>query len=372
MKRPARICPSKNPYISEGSESEWPAGLPMPKVLFRRRQQLPPNEHLELVCRVERTGVVGDVIFDLRHPKLDPMDWTAESLLRNEEEQSRCPGRPFLWFPWYGEYRLELPESRARLAANGKSLSKVRKVALEKEFSPEQIVCRGDTISLRQVDPEDLTGFGMRDVVQGETVRLALLEITRSERTVISVETPLRFFSRRASTQMNSVNRALSRIRTMIKDASNTGTIRRIAAEAECIGAMIHSRIHSDRATAELEDIASLSILLGQLWAKAESATTVQPLAELAQRSQLKAKEDGVKSGRVRGNAPWKQIAEKLAISTRQCEPSFSQDDVATDIATAWKEETPKPPTHETLKKFISKLEHSGVIPLSVKARATR
>jgi hypothetical protein len=375
MKRPTRNCPSKIPYISEGSESDWPAGLPMPKVLFPRPQQLPPNEHLELVCSVERTGVVADVIFDLRHPKLDPMDWTAESLLRSEEDRSRCPGRPFLWFPWYGEYKLELPNSRVHLATKGQSLSRAKKVALEKEFSPEQIVCRGDTISLRQVDPEDLTGFGMRDAVQGETVRLALLEITRPGGTVISVETPLRFFSRRVSTQINSVNHAISKIRTMVKDASNTGEIRRIAAEAESIGAMIRLRIHrrmSDRESSELEDIASLGLLLGQLWAKAESATTVQPLAELARRSQLKAKEGGVKSGSTRRNAPWRQIAEKLAIGIRQREPSFSQDDVATDIAALWKEKTPRAPSHETLKKFISKLEHSGVIPRRVEACATR
>jgi hypothetical protein len=375
MKRPTKLCSSKNPYISEGSESEWPAGLPMPKVLFRRPQPLSPNEHLELVCRVERTGVVGDVIFDLRHPKLDPMGWIGESLLRSAEDRRRCPGRPFLWFPWYGEYRLESSESRSRLAASGKSLSKARRVALEKEFYPEQFVCRGDTISLRQVDPEDLTGFWMRDVVQGETVRLAQLEITRSDRTVIEVDTPLRFFPRRASTKTNSVNIALSRIRTMIKDATARGTIRRIATEAEYIGAMIHSRIHmqiSERETAELEDIASLSILLGQLWAKAESATTVQPLAELAQRSQLKAKEGGVKSGSIRRNAPWRQIAQKLAIDIRQREPSFSQDDVASDISTLWTEATPKAPGHETLKKFISKLEHSCVISRRVAARETR
>jgi hypothetical protein len=168
---------------------------------------------------------------------------------------------------------------------------------------------------------------------------------------------------------------ALSRIRTMIKDATARGTIRRIATEAEYIGAMIHSRIHmqiSERETAELEDIASLSILLGQLWAKAESATTVQPLAELAQRSQLKAKEGGVKSGSIRRNAPWRQIAQKLAIDIRQREPSFSQDDVASDISTLWTEATPKAPGHETLKKFISKLEHSCVISRRVAARETR
>jgi hypothetical protein len=368
MKRPTRICPPKNPYISEGSESEWPAGLPMPKVLFRRPQRLPPNEHLELVCSTERTGVIGDVIFDLRHPKLDPMDWIAESLLRIEEDRWRCPGRPFLWFPWYGKYSLELPNSGVHPPAKGQ-LSKAQKIAVEKDYSPEQNVCRGDTISLRQVDPEDLTGFGMRDMVQGELVRLAQLEITRPNGTVISVDTPLRFFLRRVSTQANSVDHALSKIRTMIKDAINAREIRRIAEEAELIGAMIQSRLQrqiSDGESSELHHIASLSLLLGQLWAKAESATTVQPLAEVAKRSQLKAKEGGVKSGSTRRNAEWRQIAQNSAISVRQREPSFSQDDVATEISALWTEEIPRAPSHETLKKFISNLEHSGVIPRRV------
>lgn len=212
----------------------------------------------------------------------------------------------------------------------------------------------------------------MRDVVQVEMVRLALLEITRPDGTFISVETPLLFFSRRVSTQTDSVNYATSKIRIMLKDARNTGEVRRIAAAAESIGAMIQSRIHRqiyERESLELEDIASLSTLLGQLWAKAESATTVQPLAELAQRSQLKAKEGGIKSGNTRRNVRWRQIAQKLAIGIRQREPSFSHDDVATDIAALWTEETPKPPSHETLKKFISQLEHAGVIPLRVKGR---
>src|ERR1700722_2497935 len=252
-----------------------------------------------------------------------------------------------------------------------KSLQSEESRTLEKEFYPEHIVSRGDTVSLRQVEPEDLTGFGMRDVVQGEAVRLALLEITRPNGAVIFVETPLRFFSRHVSTEMNSVDHALRKIRIMIKDASNKGEIRRIAAEAEIIGAMIHSRVHrqiSDGESSQLHYIASLSLLLGQLWANAESATTVQPLAELAQRSQLKAKEGGVKSGSTRRNAPWRKIAEKLAIRDRQHKPSFSQDDVASDIAALWTEETPKAPSHETLKKFISTLERSGVIPRRLEA----
>ena len=66
----------ENPYISEGSSSDWPPDLPKPRRLFTRACRLPPNEHLELVCSVERTGIVGDVIFDLRHPRLDPLSLT--------------------------------------------------------------------------------------------------------------------------------------------------------------------------------------------------------------------------------------------------------------------------------------------------------
>ncbi len=172
---------SNNPYISEGSNSDWPADLPMPRVLFPRTRQLPPNEHLELVCSVERTGVVGDVIFDLRHPELDPTRWSAESLLRSEEDRRRYQGRLFLWFPWYGEYRLELTKSMVHHATKSQSLSGAKKNALEKESSPEQILYHGDRISLQQVGPRALTGLKMRDMVQGESTRLALLEITRPD-----------------------------------------------------------------------------------------------------------------------------------------------------------------------------------------------
>ena len=171
---------SENPYISEGSNGDWPADLPMPRVLFRRKHRLPPNEHLELVCSVERTGVVGDVIFDLRHPKLDPVHWSAESLVRSEEVRRRYPGRPFLWFPWYGEYKAELSKSMAERAAREQRLSSAKKRALEQEFVPEQIIYPGDRISLRQIDSNDFSGFKMRDVIKEEAI-MTLLQIIRHD-----------------------------------------------------------------------------------------------------------------------------------------------------------------------------------------------
>jgi hypothetical protein len=364
MKRPTRNPSAQNPYISDSSETKWPEGLPRPRPLFPRTQQAPPNKHLELVCSGERTGIISDIIFDLRHPKLDPIEWTAESLLRTGDDRIRRAGRPFLWFPWYGEYELELKNIKASAEKKRRQLSKAENVALTEALLPEQIVCRGDTLSLKQNDPQSLPASGMQDIVQGEAVRLAYLTITRLNGDLIDIQTPVRFFARHISIRMNTVDVALDKIRTMIGDAENSQEIKRIAEKAEVVGSMINSLMYtqevSDDQASELRHIASLSLLLGQLWTKAETATTVQPLAELARRSQLKAKESGVKSGMVRSNAPWRQIAEEEALRQRELNPSYSQDDLASEISYYWKSETIKVPSHETLKKLISKLEHSG------------
>jgi hypothetical protein len=103
-----------------------------------------------------------------------------------------------------------------------------------------------------------------------------------------------------------------------------------------------------------------MSILIGQLLAKAEAATTLEPLAEAQQELREKARAAGVKSGRIRRNAPWRQIAQGLAIQKREKHPDWSQDKVAGEILALWKDE--QPPTHKTLKEFVSELERDGVI----------
>jgi hypothetical protein len=98
-----------------GKQQRLARGSSKAKETIPREHRLPPNEHLELVCSLERTGIVGDVIFDLRHPKLDPIKWTAESLLRTREDKRRGPDRPYLWFPWYGEYTPDFSNISAQL-----------------------------------------------------------------------------------------------------------------------------------------------------------------------------------------------------------------------------------------------------------------
>jgi hypothetical protein len=353
----------ENPYISEGSSSDWPADLPRPRRLFPREHRLPPNEHLELVCSLERTGIVGDVIFDLRHPKLDPIKWTAESLLRTREDKRRGPDRPYLWFPWYGEYTPDFSNISAQLAAKGQSLSRSKRNRLVTEFTPEQIVYPGDKISIIQTDLGYLVGRKMRDVVQEDSVALALLEINRLDGTVIRVETPLRFFSRNMPSHCNDVNTITSKIRLIIEKASNKREVERIATEADSVASRMNGSIHKlkyDNGTPEVENIVSMSILLGQLFAKAEAATTLEPLAEAQQRLREESSAAGIKSGKARRNAPWRQIAQNFAIQERKKHPDWSQDRVATEIAALWRDD--RPPTHKTLKEFLSELERNGTI----------
>jgi hypothetical protein len=353
----------ENPYISKGSSSDWPADLPKPRRLFPREHRLPPNEHLELVCSLERTGIVGDVIFDLRHPKLDSISWTVESLLRSREDQRRHPNRPYLWFPWYGAYTQDSSHNSAQLAAKGQKLSRSKLDRLEMEYTPEQIVYPGDKIYIAQEKSIYPADRKMRDVVQEDSVALVFLEISRADGTVVRVETPLRLFSREISSYYNNVNIITSKIRLIVERANNKRDVERIATEADGVASTINQLIHAlkyDNKTSEVENIVSMSILLGQLLAKAEAATTLEPLAEAQQEFREKSRAAGIKSGKTRRQAPWRQIAQDLAIQTREKHPDLSQDKVAGEIFALWKDD--QPPTHKTLKEFVSELERDGVI----------
>jgi len=133
----------ENPYISQGSSLDWPTDLPRPRVLFPRTHRLPPSEHLDLVCHVERTGIVGDVIFDLRHPTLDPVDWRAESLLRIDEDRRRRPFRPFLWFPWYGEHLSNLSTAESRNIEASQTFRQRGKALSRRNFAPNTLSALG-------------------------------------------------------------------------------------------------------------------------------------------------------------------------------------------------------------------------------------
>jgi hypothetical protein len=74
------------------------------------------------------------------------------------------------------------------------------------------------------------------------------------------------------------------------------------------------------------------------------------------------ARRGGVSSGekrRANREKRWESSALEIAKKYRKSNPGASQDDVATEIAAAWKAET-KVPGHVTLKHFVSRMEHAG------------
>jgi hypothetical protein len=59
--------------------------------------------------------------------------------------------------------------------------------------------------------------------------------------------------------------------------------------------------------------------------------------------------------------ASWEPIAKEEAKKFRAKNPSASQDDVATEIASGWKDD--RAPGHVTLKGLISRMEKAGELP---------
>ncbi len=351
--------------------------LPRPRLLFPRDRGPPRDRHLELICRVERVGVVEGVGFDLRHPKLDPVDWFAESLGRAERDRRRYPGRPFLWFPWYGPYSAEKQKCEASRSPGWRKFSEAKKCAIELEFTPEAEVRAGEIVSLSQSELRNPSDYNMHDVLKDDSVRLATLEIKRADGGVDIVETPLRFLRRVASSRSDDNPSAIvNQIDTIINNADNGYDILRLAAEARELTSIINyicrdvgemlgtagerGQYPADR---DLGELVNISIRLGRLLAKADAATTIEPLAERHARSKQGAIEGGRKSGQTRRNAPWRVIAKDMIVKLRQQHPEYSQSIIASRVSDDWKEEEPRAPDHRTLQTFVSFLEHAGDIP---------
>ena len=347
--------------------------LPKPRLLFTRDRDPPRDQHLELICGVERVGVVDGVGFDLRHPKLDRVDWVAESLGRAERDRRRRPGRPFLWFPWYGPYAEEIPKREASRSPGWRKFSDARKRAIELEFTPETEVRAGEIVSLSQSELIDPADYRMRDVLQDDFVRLAALQIKKADGTVEIVGTPLRFFRRLASSRSTDDPRSIvDRIDAIVNDAENGDDVVRLAADARETTSIVNS-IYRDvgevlgaagergrrLADRHLGELVNMSIRLGRLLARADAATTIEPLAERHARS----KQGAAKGGKTRSERPWKAIARPMIAEARREHPEYSPSDIASDVSAGWKEEVPSAPGHKTLMKFVYELERAGEIP---------
>ena len=92
----------------------------------------------------------------------------------------------------------------------------------------------------------------------------------------------------------------------------------------------------------------------------------MKPLATSALRVKAGATSGGTKSGKTRQRKraeTWEPIAREMAKGIRAENPTFSQDDVATEIDAGWKATTWDPPGHSTLKGLISRMEQAGELP---------
>jgi hypothetical protein len=129
------------------------------------------------------------------------------------------------------------------------------------------------------------------------------------------------------------------------------GEFRKLAASGDPDDRLVRNAKEACFAIAE-------AVRLGYLWAQTEAEFELKPLARLARRVKDGAISGGAKSGeRRRQNRAWLPIAKEMAKDIRAQNPTFSQDDVATEIDARWKDTTCRPPRHPTLKGLISEME---------------
>jgi hypothetical protein len=105
------------------------------------------------------------------------------------------------------------------------------------------------------------------------------------------------------------------------------------------------------------------AVAMGYLWAKAEDELGMKPLAESMLRAKIGGSRGGRKSGAARRDVrakTWERHARELAVAIRKANPTYSQDRVATEIASGWKATEFDPPSHQTLKALVSAMEKEG------------
>jgi hypothetical protein len=82
--------------------------------------------------------------------------------------------------------------------------------------------------------------------------------------------------------------------------------------------------------------------LLGYLWAKAETEINLKPLAVAGEKSKRGGKKGGIESGKARrkkADEGWIAIAKRMALAIRIENKNLSQDKVAEEISSSWKDD---------------------------------
>jgi hypothetical protein len=322
---------------------------------------------LRQISHFERHGVVDGVEIDLRHELLDPKEW-GTSMIGNLSFTLDIYKGPFIWFPWYGNYdagslvknmfgstETDSKERQARHNYANYLLSKKR---------PECFVRAGDKVYIYRV-----SRVGVRsefDHIHDTENRYAYLRVKRPGCKPISLKTPIEFIGYTAMGPANGkhyFSKIVSRICRSFavrdifeinapeddltyRDASviyACSIARRTKNIQEIVDKFFWSDVPSSEETRAAEKTMFLvndAVLLGYLWAKAESEERMKPFAIEGLRSKEKKAVAGKISGatrRAEAEQGWRPHALELAKEIQAENQGLSQFDLARAIEDRWR-----------------------------------
>ena len=353
---------------------------------------------LEKICAVDRYGSLDGVQFDLRHELLDPAEWQTRSSVGwawGEDPYGQHPGLPFIWFPWHGEF------NKIALMQQVEDLIKEH-VALFNEVLTNAMTRKLRARYRRDVIPECVVNFGDKIVVEfvkrtpiddefshlhDFEIRFAYCRVLRPNGKISKISTPITFLGTTSVNTKNPDHNEFDRIVYRISKHFGVKSLYDLewdkgglaSAAAHCAKAVLYYSKEALKSIRTLDfdspDYAKANshwksvnkaVLTGYYWARAEAELAMKPLATSALRAKAGATSGGAESGKARQRKraeTWEPIAREMAKGIRAENPTFSQDDVATEIDAGWKATTCDPPGHSTLKGLISRMEQAGELP---------
>jgi hypothetical protein len=334
-----------------------------------------------------RLAVIDEVRIDLRHPLLDPAQWTAGLLF--EDRHGPHLSRPYIWFPWFGPYdRDELAAQRAEaLAAEGLCEADAAGDLFYRHWFPEAVAYPGDTVTLSKIVV--ITEGDEFDHVHDREHREAYLSITRPSGETVHIAAPVVFigvtsFTAEGNAGQITAEKLARRVCdhfgiawiTDFRPFHDELTLEEFAlAEGQSLweewarlAAVLPDHWDAPIGTPTrlgLDRAINRATSLGYAWGLAETRQLRAP-AKAARRSAQGARLAGQRSGesrRRKAEETWHPHALVLAQRARKQRSSASQDDVVADIQAFWAIKIPKAPGTKTLKAFVSAKERSGKLP---------
>jgi hypothetical protein len=360
---------------------------------------------LEKICAVDRYGSLDGVQFDLRHELLDPAEWQTRfpiSWVWGDDPYGQRPGLPFIWFPWHGEFnKIALMQQvedsiKEHIARSNEVLTSTmtRKLRAHyrKDVIPECVVNCGDKIVVESVKRTPIADEFSH--LHDSEVRFAYCNVLRQNGKITKISRPITFLGITSVNTKKLDHNEFDRLdhnefdRIVFRIAKHFGvkslydlkwegglasaaayyakTVLYYSEEAlKSIRTLDFDSPDYAKAKSHWESV-NRAVLTGYYWARAEAELAMKPLATSALRAKAGATSGGTKSGKTRQRKraeTWEPIAREMAKGIRAENPTFSQDDVATEIDAGWKPTTCDPPGHSTLKGLISRMEQAGELP---------